>query len=61
MENHDKKNSNKKDRLFNLKITDTLRKLIKKDAYDLDVSASEVVRRILEDHYGVRKDEEQKS
>lgn len=40
-----------KDRLFNLKITEELRKKIKKDAYEQDKSASEIVRKILEDYY----------
>ena len=42
-----------KDKLFNLKITDELRRAIKKDAYEKDKSASAVVREILEAHYGV--------
>lgn len=43
--------SENKDRLFNLKITEELRKKIKKDAYEKDKSASAVVREILEDYY----------
>jgi len=43
----------KKDKLFNLKITDELRKAIKKDAYEKDKSASAIVREILEKYYGI--------
>lgn len=43
--------SENKDRLFNLKITEELRRKIKKDAYEKDKSASAVVREILEDYY----------
>ena len=43
--------SEHKDRLFNLKITEELRKKIKKDAYEQDKSASAVVREILEAYY----------
>lgn len=42
-----------KDRLFNLKITTELRKAIKKEAYEKDISASAVVREILEKHFGL--------
>ena len=45
-----------KDRLFNLKITDELRQAIRKDAYEKDKSASAVVRKILEEYYGICKD-----
>lgn len=43
--------SDNKDRLFNLMITEELRRKIKKDAYEKDKSASAVVREILEDYY----------
>lgn len=47
-----------KDKLFNLKITEELRRAIKKDAYEKDKSASAVVREILEAYYGVNICEE---
>lgn len=46
-----------KDRLFNLKITEELRKAIKKEAYEKDLSASAVVREILERHFGLIKND----
>lgn len=45
---------NNKDRLFNLKITEELRRAIKKDAYEQDKSSSAVVRDILEKYYGIK-------
>ena len=47
-----------KDKLFNLKITEELRRAIKKDAYTKDKSASAVVREILEAYYGINTCEE---
>lgn len=49
--------SENKDRIFNLKITDELRKKIKKDAYEQDKSASAVVRKILEDYYNKKEND----
>jgi predicted HicB family RNase H-like nuclease len=45
---------NMKGRLFNLKITEELRKAIKKDAYEQDKSASAIVREVLENYYGIK-------
>ena len=44
----------KKEKLFNLKITDELRRKIKKDAYEKDKSASAIVREILENYYSIK-------
>ena len=49
--------SENKDRIFNLKITEELRKKIKKDAYEQDKSASAVVRKILEDYYNKKEND----
>lgn len=50
--------SDKKDKLFNLMITEELRKKIKKDAYEQDKSASAVVREILEEYYDIKEKNE---
>ena len=50
--------SDKKDKLFNLMITEELRKKIKKDAYEQDKSSSAVVREILEKYYDIKEKNE---
>ena len=51
--------SDKKERLFNLMITEELRKKIKKDAYEQDKSASAIVREILEKYYNDTAEEDE--
>ena len=43
-----------KDKLFNLIISEELRKAIKKEAYEKDKSASAVVREILEKYFKLK-------
>lgn len=48
-----------KNRLFNLMISDELRKQIRKDAFMQDKSASAVVRDILEKYYSEKETNDQ--
>lgn len=44
-------------KLFNLMITEELREAIRRDAFEQDMSMSEVVRKVLEEHYKIYGDE----